>query len=83
MGGLNSRLTPTGLFKSLAVIPGHPCRRILGQFVRVFLQLGEVVEGIGVVQFTGVDQTHVQVTHLGTVLGLIEQTILPTTENFP
>jgi len=43
----------------------------------VFLQLGEVIEGIGVIQFAGVDETHEQIAHLGAVRGLIEQTILP------
>lgn len=56
---------------------------MLGQFVGVFLHLGEIVEGIGAVQFAGVDQTHKQVAHSSTVLGLIEQAILPTTERFP
>jgi hypothetical protein len=47
--GLSGILTRTGLLKGLAVIPGHPSRRILGQLCSVFLQLGEVGEGIGLV----------------------------------
>ena len=62
--------------QALAVIPRHPGRRVLGQFLGVSLQLGEVVEGIGAVQFAGVDQTHEQIAHLGAVRGLIEQTVL-------
>jgi hypothetical protein len=46
------------------------------------LQFGEVVKGIGVVQFAGMNEAHEQVAHFSTVLGLIKQTILPTTENF-
>ena len=42
----------------------------------MFLQFGEVVEGIGLIQFASMDQAHEQVPHLGTVLRLIEQTIL-------
>jgi hypothetical protein len=42
----------------------------------VFLQLGEVVEGIGVVQLTSVDETHEEVAHLGALAGFIEQRIL-------
>jgi hypothetical protein len=38
----------------------------------VLLQFGEVVEGIDVVEFAGVDQAHEQVAHAGAVLGLIE-----------
>jgi hypothetical protein len=76
-------LTRAGRRKGLAVIPRHPCLRILGQLDGVFLQLGEIVEGIGVVQFAGVDQAHEQVTHPGALLGLIEQAVLATTEIFP
>jgi hypothetical protein len=50
---------------------------MLGQFGGVFLQLGEVVEGIIIVQFAGVNQAHKQVTHLGAVLGLIKQRVFP------
>ena len=48
----------------------------------MFLQFGEVVKGISVVQFAGMNEAHEQVAHFSTVLGLIKQTILPTTENF-
>ncbi len=44
---------------------------MLHQFLGVFLQFGEVVERIGVVQFAGVDQAHEQIAHLGAVRGLI------------
>ena len=50
LGGILAR---TGFLKGLVVVPGHPRCRILGQLDGVFLQLGEVVEGIGVVQFAG------------------------------
>ena len=69
-------LTCTGLLQGLPVVPRHPRCRILGQLGGVFLQLGEVVEGIGVVQFASMNEAHVEVAHLGAVLGLIEQTIL-------
>ena len=65
-------VTRAGRRKGLAVIPRHPCRRILGQLLGVFLQFDEVVEGIDAVQFAGVDQTHEQIAHLGAVLGLIK-----------
>ena len=80
---LSGRLTCTGLLQGLPVVPGHPRCWILRQLSRVFLQLREVVERIGVIQFAGMDQAHEQIPHLGAVLGLIEQTILAATESFP
>ena len=38
----------------------------------MLLQFGEVVEGVNIVEFAGVDQAHEQVAHAGTVLGLVE-----------
>jgi hypothetical protein len=49
----------------------------------VFLQFGEVLEGIGAVQFAGADQTHVQIAHLGAILGPTKERVFPTTEIFP
>jgi len=80
--GLSGMLTRAGRRKGLAVIPRHPCRRILGQLGGVLLQLGEIVEGIGVVQFAGVDQAHEQITHVGTLLGLIEQVVCGAKDGF-
>jgi hypothetical protein len=54
----------TRLGQGLAVIPWHPGRRMLRHLVGVFLQLGEVVERIGVVQFAGVDQAHEQMAQI-------------------
>lgn len=73
----------TGLPQSLPIIPRHPGRWIVGQFLGVILQFGEIVERIGAIQFARVDQAHVEIAHLGAVLGLIEQTVLSTTERFP
>jgi hypothetical protein len=53
-----------------------------GPAPRRVLQLGEVLEGIGMVQFAGIDQAHEQVTHFSAVLGLIEQTILAVKDVF-
>lgn len=50
-------LNRAGLGKGLAVIPGHPRRRILGRLGGVFLQFGEVVEGVGVVQFASMNNS--------------------------
>ena len=49
---------------------------MLRQLLGVFLQLGEVVERVGVLQLRGVDQAHEQIAHFGTVGGLIEQAVL-------
>ena len=64
------------LRQRLEVVPGHPRRRIGRQFACVPLQLGEVVERIGVGQFAGVDQAHEQIADFGAVQRAIEQSIL-------
>ena len=71
-GGLSGVRVRTGVLKGLVIIPRHPRCRILGHLGAVFLQLGEVIEGIGVVQFAGVNQAHKQVPHPSALLGLIE-----------
>ena len=60
----------------LLVVPGHPVGRMRDEFVRVLEQLGQIVEGVDAVQFTGVDQTHEQIAHVGTVFRLVEVRIL-------
>jgi hypothetical protein len=40
------------------------------------LQLGQVVERVGLVQLTGVDQAHEQVANTSAVAGLGEQGVL-------
>lgn len=42
----------------LKEVPGHPRRRVVCQFARVPLKLGEVIERIGARELTGVDQAH-------------------------
>jgi hypothetical protein len=42
----------------------------------MLLQLSKVVEGIGAGQFTGVDQTHEQITGFGAVQRAIKQRVL-------
>jgi hypothetical protein len=56
----------------LRVVPRHPGGWVLGQFVRVTLQLGQVFERIGAIQFARVDQAHEQITDLRAFLRLIE-----------
>ena len=60
------------MLQRLAIIPRHPGGRILGQFAGVVLQFGEVMEGIGVIQFTGMNEAHVEIAHVGAILGLIK-----------
>jgi hypothetical protein len=48
-GGLSERLSCADLLQCLLVIPGHPVRRVLGQFLGVFLQFDQVLEGIDAV----------------------------------
>jgi len=76
-------LTCTSLLQCLPVIPGHPGGGMLGQFGGVIMQCGEVVEGIGAVQFAGMNEAHVQVAHLHPVAGSVEERILATTVIFP
>ncbi len=73
---LSGRLTCTSLLQGLPVVPRHPGRRIPGQFGGVVLQFGEVMEGIGLVQFASMDQAHVEIAHVGTVLGFINRLFL-------
>ena len=42
----------------------------------MLLQGGEVCEGIDLIQFTGVDQAHEHVTHLGPIGILVEVSVL-------
>jgi len=42
----------------------------------VLLQFGEILEGLGLVQFAGMDQTHEQVSHAGPIVGLVEVGVL-------
>lgn len=58
----------------LAVVPGHPFRWAGREFLGVFLQFGQVIQGVDAVQLAGVNQTHEQVADVGAVLGLIKQT---------
>src|ERR1700730_9988041 len=57
----------------LAVVPGHPFRRLLFQLLGVLLQLSQIVERIGPVQLAGVDQTHEQIADSRAVQRPIEE----------
>jgi len=80
---LSEMLTCTGLLQCLPVIPWHPGGGMRGQFGGVTLQYCEVVEGMGAVQFAGMNEAHVQVAHLRPVAGFIEERILAATVIFP
>ena len=43
----------------IAIIPGHPIRRVLLECLGVPQQLGEIVERIDSVELAGVDQAHI------------------------
>ena len=66
----------SGSFKGLPVIPRHPVGRIGRRLRGVPLQFGEVVEGVGAAQFTGVDQAHEKVADLGAVKRAVKQCVL-------
>jgi hypothetical protein len=42
------------------------------QFGSMFLQFDQIVEGIGITSFAGIDETHKQVADLSAVSGFIE-----------
>ena len=48
----------------------------------MLLEFGEVVEGIGAVQFTGVDKAHIQIAYTGAVLSFVKVRILPMENRF-
>ena len=62
--------------KCIAVVPRQPVVGVRGQLISMLLQFGEIVEGINVVQFTGVDQAHEQVSHASPVRGFIKVGVL-------
>ena len=64
------------------VVPGHPLRRTPRQFAGVLLQLGEIVEWVGVTELAGMDQTHVQIAYLGAVQRLVKQRVLAMQNRF-
>ncbi len=66
----------------LAVVSGHPFRRVLFQLFGLPLQLGEVVKGISSVQLAGMDQAHEQVTDFGAVQSLIEERVFAVQDRF-
>ena len=66
----------------LAVIPGHPFRRVLFQLLGVPLQLGQIVEWVDTIQLAGVDQTHEQIADSGAVQRLIKGCVLAVQNRF-
>src|SRR4029077_4811981 len=66
----------------VAVIPRHPLLRTAGHQLAVFLQRGQVVEGIGITELARVDEAHKQVANVSPVLGLIEERVLAVENRF-
>src|SRR5512135_3195740 len=60
----------------VAVVPRHPELGADRKRVGVPLQLGQVVERVGLVQLAGVDQAHEKIANAGPVPGLVEQRVL-------
>jgi hypothetical protein len=48
----------------------------------VFLQCGQVVEGIGITELARVDEAHEQVPNMGTVLSFVEERVLAVENRF-
>jgi hypothetical protein len=64
-----------GWLKRLPVIPRHPVCRIGRHLRGMPLQFGEVVEGVGTIEFAGVDQTHKKIPHLGAIERAVKQSV--------
>src|SRR5205085_9122733 len=65
-----------------AVVPGHPLRRVSLQLLGVPLQLCQIVERIGPVQLTSMDQAHEQIADSGAVQRLIEECVFSIQDGF-
>jgi hypothetical protein len=52
-------------------------------FFGMALELGEVVEGVGAIELTGMNEAHIEIADTGTVVGLVEERIFATMETFP
>jgi len=55
------------------VVPGHPVGGGFGDPVGVLCEGDEVVEGVLVLDFAGVDDAHEEVADVGAVFGFEEQ----------
>jgi hypothetical protein len=66
-----------GPFQGFAIVPRHPLRRSSLDFLRMALQLGQIVEGVGIAQLTSVNQAHEEIADIGPIQRPIEQGILP------
>jgi len=63
--GIGERNAP---FQGFVVVPRHPLRGLRRHFLSMALQLGQVVEGVGVAQLTSVNQTHEQIAHIRPII---------------
>ena len=68
--------------QSLAIAPRHPVRWRIFHFRRVSLQFGRVVERVHAIEFAGVNQTHEQIAHHGSVRRLVEEGVLAIQNSF-
>jgi hypothetical protein len=71
------------LRQCVAIVPRHPAGGLGDQFSRVPLSFRQVVEGVDVREFAGVDQAHEQVPDFGSVQRAIEECIFAAMESFP
>lgn len=73
---LVSRSLPGQPSKGLVVVPGHLFLGVFFAEDRVAQEGDEVLEGVGVVEFGGVDEVHEDIADMGAVLGFVEQGVL-------
>jgi hypothetical protein len=60
----------------IAIVPRHPLSGVCREFAGMPLQLGHVLERVGIAQPTSVDEAHEKIARLGAVQRLIKQCVL-------
>jgi len=60
----------------LQIIPWHPGSRIVAKLLGVSLLLCHIVEEVYAVQLTGVNEAHVEVSHLRLIHSAVEECVL-------
>ena len=80
--GAMSALSDFGSVKVVAIIPGHPAIRMHGDICRVELELVQVVQRVDSIQFTSVNQAHVDVADEGAFARFVKHGILPMQNRF-
>jgi hypothetical protein len=68
--------------KIFLVVPGQPSARLGKQRRGVFLQGGQVIEGIDLGEVAGVDEAHEQVTDIGAMFGFVKEGVVAVADRY-